>query len=140
MGESDHLDLAKPRAARKEFSVSSKLQKTFRKFSLDASISLPAVAEVAKEHEARKKKTSLKYSFKKQFRKFSLDASSSQSQPSPILAKCPSHDGPCISTFTDKYSMDCPNCMMVAMGEMTSYKGQQCDNCGRVPRAPYDYF
>ena len=28
--ESDHLDLAKPRAARKEFSVSSKLQKTFR--------------------------------------------------------------------------------------------------------------
>ena len=44
-----------------------------------------------------------------------------------------------ISSYSDRFSMECNNCMMVAMGEKASYMGMPCDSCGKVPRTPYGY-
>eukprot|EP00092_Neocalanus_flemingeri_P070424 GFUD01086435.1.p1 GENE.GFUD01086435.1~~GFUD01086435.1.p1 ORF type:complete len:196 (+),score=67.70 GFUD01086435.1:79-666(+) len=34
-------------------------------------------------------------------------------------------------------SSDCPDCMMVEIGEKDSHFGYPCDNCGKYPRKPY---
>jgi len=39
------------------------------------------------------------------------------------------------SIFTK--SSECSDCMLVEIGEKTSYFGEPCEKCGRYPRTPY---
>ena len=55
------------------------------------------------------------------------------------LEKRGSHEGGCVRVYSDSFSMDCTNCMMVAMGEKATYMGMPCDNCGKIPRPPYGF-
>jgi len=96
--------------------------------------------EMEEKPIVRKKRTSLTSSFKKRFRypsrKFSLDASTSQ--PTQVPAEFSNPGASCM--YSSRFSMDCASCMLVEMGEKASYLGQPCDNCGKVPRTPYELW
>ena len=44
---------------------------------------------------------------------------------------------PKVSFVLFQKSSECSDCMLVEIGEKTSYFGEPCEKCGRYPRTPY---
>ena len=68
-----------------------------------------------------------------------MSLGSSESEPVQIVEKPGRHDGACGRVYSDSFTMECNNCMMVAMGEKATFMGMPCDTCGKIPRPPYGY-